>query len=205
MHPPEGSLKELQTSQVGDLEVVLLAPAEALARGQGFALLEFRDGNGMLVDVGTVWVTATMPMPGASAMSGASEIKPTPAPGPTRWPPISAWRACGYLQVEWNGPAGRGSASREQGVQRAVSTSPGRPEGPLYVPPVPPVLAPGVQIRDGPAPAASASAVQQFQKRRDPSCPPSASVAWSNRMWLSRRTGPRRSLRSVASRSGATG
>lgn len=114
--PPEGSLKELQTSQVGDLEVVLLAPAEALAQGQGFALIEFRDGNGMLVDVGTVRVTATMPMPGAPAMSGGSEIKPTPAPG--RYEVVTDFSMAGtwYLQVEWNGPAGRGSAKLESRV-----------------------------------------------------------------------------------------
>ena len=114
--PPEGSLKELQTSQVGDLEVVLLAPAEALAQGQGFALIEFRDGHGMLVDVGTVRVTATMPMPGAPAMSGGSEIKPTPAPG--RYEVATDFSMAGtwYLQVEWNGPAGRGSARLESKV-----------------------------------------------------------------------------------------
>ncbi len=114
---PEGSLKELQTSQVGDLEVVLLAPAEALRQGsQGFALLEFRDGNGMLVDVGTVRVTATMPMPGTSAMSGGSEIKPTPAPG--RYEVATDFSMAGtwYLQVEWNGPAGRGSTRLESKV-----------------------------------------------------------------------------------------
>ena len=114
--PPEGSLKQLQTSQVGDLEVVLLAPAEALARGQGFALLEFRDGNGMLVDVGRVRMTATMPMPGASAMSGGSEIKPTPAPG--RYEVATDFSMAGtwFLQVEWNGPAGRGSTRLESRV-----------------------------------------------------------------------------------------
>jgi len=114
--PPEGSLKQLQSSQVGDLEVVLLAPAEALARGQGFALLEFRDGNGMLVDVGTVRVSATMPMPGASAMSGGSEIKPTPAPG--RYEVATDFSMAGtwYLQVEWIGPAGRGSTRLESRV-----------------------------------------------------------------------------------------
>ena len=115
--PPDGALKELQTSRVGELEVVLLAPAEALQRGsQGFALLEFRDGNGMLVDVGTVRVTATMPMPGAPTMSGDSEIKPTPAPGRYEVTTDLSMAGTWHLQVEWNGPAGRGSTRLEPTV-----------------------------------------------------------------------------------------
>ena len=116
-HPPESSLKEIQKTRVGDLDVVLLSPSASLPQGQGFALLEFRDGNGMLVDVGIVRVSATMPMPGAATMSGGSEIKPTPAPGryevATDFSMAGAW----HLQVEWNGPAGRGSARLESRVQ----------------------------------------------------------------------------------------
>jgi hypothetical protein len=114
--PPEGSLKELQTRQVGELEVVLLSPSDALQQGDGFALLEFRDDNGMLVDVGTVKVSATMPMPGAATMTGRSEIKPTPAPGryelATNFSMAGAW----HLQVEWIGPAGQGSTQLQVGV-----------------------------------------------------------------------------------------
>ena len=115
--PPEGTLKELATADAGELDVVLLAPSEALPQGPGFALLEFRDGNGMLVDVGTVRMSATMPMPGAPAMSGGSELKPTPAPGryevATNLSMAGAW----YFQVDWNGPAGRGSTRLESSVK----------------------------------------------------------------------------------------
>jgi hypothetical protein len=107
--PPEGSLKELAKVQVGDLEVVLLSPSDALEQNDGFALLEFRDDNGMLVDVGTVNVNATMPMPGAATMTGGSEVKPTPAPGryelATKFSMAGTW----HLDVNWIGPAGRGS------------------------------------------------------------------------------------------------
>ena len=115
--PPEGSLKELATADVGELDVVLLAPSEALQQGPGFALLEFRDGNGMLVDVGMVQASATMPMPGAATMTGGSEIKPTPAPG--RYEVATDFSMAGkwYLQVEWNGPAGRGSTRLESLVR----------------------------------------------------------------------------------------
>jgi hypothetical protein len=107
--PPEGSLKELAKTQVGDLEVVLLSPSDALAQSDGFALLEFRDGNGMLVDVGTVNVNATMPMPGAATMTAGSEVKPTPAPGryelATKYSMAGTW----HIDVNWIGPAGQGS------------------------------------------------------------------------------------------------
>ena len=115
--PPESSLKELQKARVGDLEVVLLSPSASLQPGQGFALLEFRDGNGMLVDVGTVRVSATMPMAGSSPMTGGSEIKPTPAPG--RYEVATDFGMAGtwHLDVEWNGPAGRGATRLESRVQ----------------------------------------------------------------------------------------
>ena len=56
-------------------------------------------------------------------MSGGSEIKPTPAPG--RYEVATDFSMAGtwYLQVEWNGPAGRGSARLES---RVNSVSMGR-------------------------------------------------------------------------------
>ena len=115
--PPESSLKELQKAQVGDLEVVLLSPSASLPQGQGFALLEFRDGHGMLVDVGIVRMSATMPMPGAATMSGSSELKPTPAPGRYEVATDLSMAGAWYFQIDWNGPAGRGSARLESRVK----------------------------------------------------------------------------------------
>jgi hypothetical protein len=111
--PPEGSLKELQTMRVGELDVVLLSLSDALPQSNGFALLEFRDRNGMLVDVGTVKVSATMPMPGAPTMTGASEIKPTPAPGRYELSTTFSMAGMWHLNVEWIGPAGQGSTRLE--------------------------------------------------------------------------------------------
>ena len=115
--PPESSLKELATADVGELDVVLLAPSETLPQGPGFALLEFRDGHGMLVDVGMVQVSATMPMPGTAPMSGGSEIKPTPAPGRYEVATDLSMAGAWHFQVDWNGPAGRGSTRLESTVK----------------------------------------------------------------------------------------
>jgi len=107
---PQGSMKELQRTKAGELDVVLLAPSDALPQGKGFAILEFHDGKGNLVNVGTVKVNATMPMAGMSPMIGGSDVKPTPAPGryevATDFSMAGSWN----LAVEWDGPKGRGSA-----------------------------------------------------------------------------------------------
>ena len=107
---PQGSMKELQRTKAGELDVVLLAPSDALPQGKGFAILEFHDRSGNLVNVGAVKVNATMPMAGMSPMIGGSDVKPTPAPGryeiATDFSMAGSWN----LAIEWNGPKGRGSA-----------------------------------------------------------------------------------------------
>ena len=107
---PESSMKEVQRTKAGGLEVVLLSPSDALSQGKGFAILEFRDGSGSLVNVGTVKVNATMPMAGMSPMIAGSDVKPTPAPGryeiATDFSMAGSWQ----LAIEWDGPKGHGSA-----------------------------------------------------------------------------------------------
>jgi len=107
---PQNSMKELQRTKASGLDVVLLAPADALPQGKGFALLEFHDASGSLVDVGTVKVNATMAMAGMSPMIGGSDVKPTPAPGryeiATDFGMAGSWQ----LAIEWDGPKGHGTA-----------------------------------------------------------------------------------------------
>lgn len=108
--PPQGSMKEIQRTKAGDLELVLLGQSDALAQGKGFAILEFHGAGGSLVDVGTVKVNATMVMAGMAPMIGGSEVKPTPAPGryeiATDFSMAGTWQ----LAVEWDGPKGHGTA-----------------------------------------------------------------------------------------------
>jgi hypothetical protein len=109
--PSEGSMRELASTRAGGLDLVLLSPSEALAQGQSFAILEFRESNGNLVNVGSVKVSATMPHPGAETMVGGSEVKPTPAPGRYEIATSLSMAGTWFLGVEWDGPRGHGTAT----------------------------------------------------------------------------------------------
>ena len=104
-------LKELQRVKAGALDVVLLAPGDALKQGQGNFVLEFRDPTGTLVDVGAVMVGASMPMPGMAPMFGECTVMPSTTKG--RYEVSSSLGMAGTwrLQIAWDGPAGKGSAS----------------------------------------------------------------------------------------------
>ena len=104
-------LKELQRVKTGALDVVLLAPGDAIKQGKGSFVLEFRDAGGNLVDVGMVTVGASMPMAGMAPMFGESTVTPTEIRG--RYDVASDFGMAGTwrLQIAWNGPAGKGSAS----------------------------------------------------------------------------------------------
>jgi YtkA-like protein len=103
-------LKELQRVKAGALDLVLLAPGDAIKQKGNF-VLEFRDADGSLVDVGSVTMGASMPMPGMAPMFGECLVTPSPIKG--RYEVASdlgmagTWR----LQIAWDGPAGKGSAS----------------------------------------------------------------------------------------------
>lgn len=104
-------LKEVGRVRSGQLDVVLLSAGDTLKQGKGTFVVEFRDGSGGLVDVGTVMVSASMTMPGMAPMFGESVVMPGPAKG--RYEVSSdlgmagAWR----LDIAWSGPRGQGQAS----------------------------------------------------------------------------------------------
>jgi hypothetical protein len=104
-------LKELQRVHSGDLDVLLLSAGDSLKQGKGMFVVEFHGGGGALVDVGTVTVGASMPMPGMAPMFGNCTVRPTATKG--RYDVASdlgmtgTWR----LNIMWNGPRGQGSAS----------------------------------------------------------------------------------------------
>ena len=110
--PEPTDLKPLQRTTAGATEVVLLAHGDALKPGKDEAVLEFRGGNDHhLVDVGEVKMNATMTMAGMPPMMGSSFVTKTDVPGryavETDLSMAGTWR----LSVEWDGPAGKGSAS----------------------------------------------------------------------------------------------
>ena len=104
-------LKELQRVKAGPLVVVLLAPGDAISKGKGSFAFEFRDAGGALVDVGNVTVGAAMPMPGMAPMFGNCTVMPSATIGRYEVSSDLGMAGTWRLQVAWDGPAGKGSAS----------------------------------------------------------------------------------------------
>ena len=101
--------------QSGDLEIALLSPTGSLHTGRNAFTFEFQRA-GKLIDVGTVRATGNMPMPGMVMPSGM-EVRPSGVTG--RYDASAEFGMAGAWQmsVEWDGPAGKGSASFEGPVQ----------------------------------------------------------------------------------------
>jgi hypothetical protein len=105
-------LNELERTKSGDLEVVLLAASDALPSGKGQATLEFQTGGDHhLLDVGPVKASATMPMAGMSPMLGSVFVNKTDTPGRYTLDTDLGMNGTWRMTVEWDGPAGKGTAS----------------------------------------------------------------------------------------------
>jgi hypothetical protein len=104
-------LTELKRAKSGDIDVILLAKADALKQGKDEAVLEFRTGGDHhLVDVGTVKATAAMTMAGMAPMVGSVDAKKTEKGRYTLATDLGmagTWR----MTIEWDGPAGKGSVA----------------------------------------------------------------------------------------------
>jgi Cu(I)/Ag(I) efflux system membrane protein CusA/SilA len=113
---PVAAGAEIQRVTSGDLVIAVSAPAGALRQGRSSLLIEFRSqSGGELVDAGEVRIGAAMPMPGM-VMSGNVTVVPQ---GRGRYLASGEFGMAGAWQftIEWNGPAGQGSASFEGAVQ----------------------------------------------------------------------------------------
>ena len=101
--------------QSADLEIALLSPTGTLHTGRNAFTFEFQRA-GKLIDVGSVRATGNMSMPGM-VMSSGMEVRPSGVTGrydgSAEFGMAGAWQ----MSVEWDGPAGRGSASFEGPVQ----------------------------------------------------------------------------------------
>jgi Cu(I)/Ag(I) efflux system membrane protein CusA/SilA len=107
----------LQTIRSGDLVVTLSNPEGRLRAGTNRFRVEFRSAaTNAPVDVGTVELGASMTMPGM-VMNSPITTEPTGQPGiyegTGNFGMSGSWR----MTIEWNGPAGRGSAAFEGNVQ----------------------------------------------------------------------------------------
>jgi hypothetical protein len=110
--------EEVQKVRSGDLEIALLSREATLKQGEDAFTLEFRKaGTTTPVDVGTVKVSATMPMSGRAPMMADAVVAPAGTPGrytvTTRLTMAGTWN----LGVEWQGPAGAGKAALSASAQ----------------------------------------------------------------------------------------
>ena len=119
--PPTTEAGELRSGVIqsvrnGDLTITLSAADGAFHQGRSAFEIAFTSASaGAPVDVGTVKVSAAMPMPGM-VMPGNVAVT---AIEPGRYGAIGEFGMAGAWQmtIEWDGPAGRGSASFEGSVQ----------------------------------------------------------------------------------------
>ncbi len=113
---PAASGRVVQTARSGDLDIVVLSPTGTLRSGRNTFTIEFRSSSGALVDVGTVRVSANMTMPGM-VMPGNVQVQPSGVPG--RFTATAEFGMAGTwpISIEWNGPAGSGSANLQGSVQ----------------------------------------------------------------------------------------
>jgi Cu(I)/Ag(I) efflux system membrane protein CusA/SilA len=112
----EAGGRVVQTARSGDMDIVVLSPSGTLRTGRNTFTIEFRSSSGALVDVGTVRVSANMTMPGM-VMPGNVQVQPSGVPG--RFTATAEFGMGGTwpINVEWNGPAGNGSANFQGSVQ----------------------------------------------------------------------------------------
>ena len=113
--PPAGAV--LQSVRSGDLDITLSNDSGALKMGDNRFRIEFRSArNRQLVDVGDVRLNANMTMPGM-AMTGTTSVAKGERPGVYQAAGSFAMSGAWDMTIEWNGPAGRGSAAFKGSVQ----------------------------------------------------------------------------------------
>jgi hypothetical protein len=98
--------------RAADLDVVLLSNDGKLSHGKDAVTIEFRKGNA-LVDVGDVKVGAAMVMAGMPPMLGSVFLEKGDKPGRYKADTDLSMSGGWQLKLEWNGPAGRGSATMQ--------------------------------------------------------------------------------------------
>jgi hypothetical protein len=95
---------------VNYLTVKLMDPAGQLQKGDNNVLIEFRDSDGQLVDVGDVNFTIDMNMPGM-AMRGGGPSQKTAAPGQYRAKVKADMAGDWNAKISFKGPHGEGQTN----------------------------------------------------------------------------------------------
>jgi len=106
-------LTELQRVQSGNIEVVLLAPTDALKQTRNYCTLDFRTGaDHHLIDVGTITVRTTMTMEGQPMDGFVTEAKRV-GTGRYEVQMVMAMTGTWRIGIDWDGASGQGSATFE--------------------------------------------------------------------------------------------
>jgi hypothetical protein len=98
------------TQTVNDLTVKLMAPAGQLQKGDNNVLIEFRDSDGQLVDVGDVNFTIDMNMPGM-VMRGGGPAQKTGTGGQYRAKVKADMAGDWQAKISLDGPRGKGETN----------------------------------------------------------------------------------------------
>jgi Cu(I)/Ag(I) efflux system membrane protein CusA/SilA len=107
----------LETVRSSDLVITLSNPPGELRQGSNRVVIEFRSASmNELVDVGTVRLGASMAMPGM-VMTSPIMIEPTATPGIYEATADFGMAGSWQMTLEWDGPAGHGSAAFEGSVR----------------------------------------------------------------------------------------
>jgi Cu(I)/Ag(I) efflux system membrane protein CusA/SilA len=107
----------VHTVRSGEVEILLRAPGRVFRQGRNTFMVEFRSPQShSLVDAGSVRASANMTMPGMVTSSGM-QLQPSGTPGRYRGTADFGMAGAWQFAIDWDGPAGRGSASFEGKVQ----------------------------------------------------------------------------------------
>jgi hypothetical protein len=110
LRPTQMSGAPFLTQNVNDLTANFVAREGALRQGNNEVLIEFRDRNGQLVDVGNVKLDMDMNMPGMQMHSGGA-IERTSAPGRYRAKIKSDMSGDWSAKISFEGPHGKAERS----------------------------------------------------------------------------------------------
>jgi len=117
LQPAQQTGAVLQTVRAGDLAITLSNPNGELRQGANNFRIEFRSTRtNTPVNVGDVRLNAAMAMAGMT-MAGTTTVTPGDQPGIYEAKGDFAMSGSWDMTLEWNGPAGRGSAAFKGSVQ----------------------------------------------------------------------------------------
>ena len=104
-------LKPIATNKTIELVITLLNESGQWTQGKNAFVLEFTSAAAKQpVDVGTVTLNTTMPMPGMAPMVAGATLDPDKGPGRYLGTISFPDRGTRQVTVTWDGPAGKGSA-----------------------------------------------------------------------------------------------